>query len=52
MYEGCNSSLLAGDINSLIVETDEESPVTVAEITVEDVSVATGYRVRVKVKSD
>ena len=30
----------------IVVETDEENPITIAEITSEEVNIADGYRVR------
>lgn len=34
------------DYTKIVVETDEENPVTIATITAEDVTPADGYRVR------
>lgn len=34
------------DYTKIIVETDEENPVTIAEITSEEIHTADGYRVR------
>lgn len=36
----------------LIVETDEEKPVTIAEITEDDAIAAEGYRIRLRPKYD
>ena len=38
------------DYTKIIVETDEENPITVAEVTSEEISVDDGYRVRVTPK--
>lgn len=34
------------DYTKIVVETDEEHPVTIAEITADDITPAYGYRVR------
>jgi hypothetical protein len=34
------------DYTKIVVETDEENPITIAEITSEEVNIADGYRVR------
>ncbi|MBQ4560266.1 MAG: hypothetical protein IJA54_08105 [Tyzzerella sp.] len=34
------------DYTKIVVETDEENPVTIAEITADDITPADGYRVR------
>lgn len=34
------------DYTKIVVETDEENPITIAEITVENINLANGYRVR------
>lgn len=34
------------EITKVVVETDEENPITIAEITADDVIMADGYRVR------
>lgn len=34
------------DYTKIVVETDEENPVTIAEITSEEINAADGYRVR------
>jgi hypothetical protein len=39
-------TLLADDVKQMIIETDEENPVTIANIG-DDVNLADGYRVRV-----
>nr|DAI96342.1 MAG TPA: hypothetical protein [Caudoviricetes sp.] len=39
--------IIAG-IAKIIVETDEETPVTIAQITENEINVADGYRVRMK----
>lgn len=36
------------DYSQVIIETDEENPITIATITNEDIDCAEGYRVRVK----
>ena len=40
------------DYTKIVVETDEENPTTIAEITVEAVNVEDGYRVRLTPKYD
>lgn len=40
------------DYTKIVVETDEENPVTIAVITANDVSPADGYRVRLTPKYD
>jgi len=40
------------DYTKIIVETDEENPVTIAEITPEEITPADGYRVRLTPKYD
>ncbi len=40
------------DYTKIIVETDEENPVTIAEITSEEINTADGYRVRMTPKYD
>lgn len=39
-------TLLADDVKQMIIETDDENPVTIANIG-DDVNLADGYRVRV-----
>lgn len=34
------------DYTKIVVETDEENPITIAKITSEEVNIADGYRVR------
>jgi hypothetical protein len=38
--------ILSQDYTKIVIETDEENPVTIAEITNEDVKPSNGYRVR------
>jgi len=38
--------ILSSDYTKLVIETDEENPVIIAEITNEDVETYNGYRVR------
>lgn len=38
------------DITRVIVETDEENPVSIAVITADDIKPANGYRVRMRPK--
>lgn len=38
--------MIYGDIKSIIVETEEKEPVTIAVITEESIKTANGYRVR------
>ncbi len=40
------------DYTKIVVETDEEKPVTIAEITPEEINAAGGYRVRLTPKYD
>ncbi len=40
------------EYTKIIVETDEENPVTVAEITAESVDPAEGYRIRLTPRYD
>jgi len=40
------------EYTKIVVETDEESPVTIATITCDDVDLADGYRVRMTPKYD
>lgn len=40
------------DYTKIVVETDEENPVTIAVITANDVSPADGYRVRLTPEYD
>ncbi len=40
------------DFTKIIIETDEENPVTIAEITSEEINPADGYRVRLTPKYD
>lgn len=42
--EGKNNTLK--DYTKIIVETDETNPIIIAEITVDDIKPANGYRVR------
>lgn len=46
MDEGKKINILSKDYTKLVIETDEESPVTIAEITETDVTPAKGYRIR------
>lgn len=39
-------------IQKITVETDEENPVTIAEITFDKINIADGYRVRLTPKYD
>lgn len=59
MEKDCSVALTAGRIACvgdgvlnkvvrIVVETDEENPVTIATITAKDIDVAGGYRVRLK----
>lgn len=34
------------DYTKIVVETDEENPVTIVEITSEEINIAVGYKVR------
>lgn len=36
------------EITRIIVETDAENPVTIAEITAEEINLSDGYRVRLR----
>ncbi len=38
--------ILSDNYTKIVIETDEENPITVAEITNDDVNPANGYRVR------
>jgi hypothetical protein len=40
------------DYTEVVIETDNENPVTIASITNEDVKIADGYRVRLIPKYD
>lgn len=40
------------DYTKIIVETEEENPITIAEITRDEINVADGYRVRMTPKYD
>lgn len=40
------------DYTKIVVETDEENPVTIAEITSGEINAASGYRVRLTPKYD
>ncbi len=40
------------DIQKVTIETDEEIPITIAEITSEKINTADGYRVRLTPKYD
>ena len=40
------------DYTKIVVETDEENPITIAEITSEEVNIADGYRVRLTPEYD
>jgi hypothetical protein len=40
------------DYTEVVIETDDENPVTIASITNEDVKIADGYRVRLIPKYD
>lgn len=40
------------DYTKIIVETDEENPIAIAEITSEEIKTADGYRVRLTPKYD
>lgn len=40
------------EYTKIVVETDEENPVTIAEITSEEINTADGYRVRLTPKYD
>ena len=40
------------DYTKIIVETDEENPKTIAEITVDEITPADGYRIRLTPKYD
>ncbi|MBZ4662809.1 MAG: hypothetical protein JG776_491 [Caloramator sp.] len=50
--EGNRINILSELYTRLIVETDEENPVTIAEITENDAIPAVGYRIRLKPKYD
>lgn len=41
-----------GDYTKIVVETDEENPVTIAEIRPDEIRTADGYRVRLTPKYD
>ncbi len=34
------------DYTRIVVETDEENPITIADVTVNEIQVADGYRIR------
>ena len=40
--------ILDGSCEYVVIETDEENPITIATIKSDDVEVANGYRVRLK----
>lgn len=40
------------DYTKIVVETDEENPVTIAIVTSDDISIAEGYRIRLTPKYD
>lgn len=40
------------DYTKIVVETDEEHPIAIAEITSEEINTADGYRVRLTPKYD
>lgn len=40
------------DYTKIIVETEEENPITIAEITRDEINVANGYRVRMTPEYD
>ena len=40
------------DIQKITVETDEENPITIAEITLEEINTADGYRIRLTPRYD
>lgn len=40
------------DYTKIVVETDEENPITIAEITSEEINAADGYRVRLTPEYD
>lgn len=40
------------DYTKIVVETDEEIPITIAEITADNIIAANGYRVRLTPKYD
>lgn len=40
--------ILDGSCEYIVIETDEENPITIAMIKSDDVEVANGYRVRLK----
>lgn len=52
MTESKTDLRLLDSLDRIIVETDEENPVAIAIITQDDVSIADGYRVRMKPKYD
>lgn len=39
-------NILSGEYTKIVVETDEENPITIAEITESDAIPADGYRIR------
>lgn len=41
-----------GDFTKIIVETDEENPITIAEVTAHNYKLKDGYRVRITPKYD
>lgn len=41
-----NLNILSDKYTRIVVETDEENPTTIAEITNEDADAASGYRIR------
>ncbi len=40
------------DVQKITIETDEENPTTIAEITLGEINTADGYRVRLTPKED
>lgn len=47
-----NTEKTLDDYSRVVIETDEKSPVTIAEITPEYINVIKGYRVRITPKYD
>lgn len=48
----CDKRKPLTEYTKIVVETDEKDPVTIAEITAEDVKIADGYRARLTPKYD
>lgn len=48
----CDKNEALTEYSKIVVETDDKNPITIAEITAEDVKIADGYRARLTPKYD